>query len=283
MKKLSAYLEIIRVPNSIMMGVAVLVGILISDPGYLLHGDSLLRVAFGFLTGFFLTASSMVLNDYVDREIDAINEPERPIPSGKIRPNKAFIYGIALGILGLFFSVWTGICTFILASLTFLIAILYNFRLKKFGLLGNMCVAYTVSVPLLYGSLLSNSLSEKILLYSAMIFLSIVGREITKGISDIEGDSRKGVKTLAVRYGEKKASYAALSFFLAAVLLSFIPPMTGMANLWYTALVSITDALLVLLSLQLVREPTRRNAKKVKNRVLVAMAIGLAAFALSSV
>jgi len=126
-------------------------------------------------------------------------------------------------------------------------------------------------------------LSEKILLYSAMIFLSIVGREITKGISDIEGDSRKGVKTLAVRYGEKKASYAALSFFLAAVLLSFIPPMTGMANLWYTALVSITDALLVLLSLPLVREPTRRNAKKVKNRVLVAMAIGLAAFALSSV
>jgi len=283
MKKLSAYLEIIRVPNSIMMGAAVLVGILISDPGYLLHGDSMLRVAFGFLTGFFLTASSMVLNDYVDREIDAINEPERPIPSGKIHPNEAFIYGIALGILGLFFSVWTGIYTFILALLTFLIAILYNFRLKKFGLLGNMCVAYTVSVPLLYGSLLSSSLSEKILLYSAMIFLSIVGREITKGISDIEGDSRKGVKTLAVRYGEKKASYVALSFFFAAVLLSFIPPMTGMANLWYTALVSITDALLVLLSLQLVREPTRHNAKKVKNRVLAAMAIGLAAFALSSV
>jgi len=283
MKKLPAYLEIIRVPNSIMMGAAVLVGIIISDPGYLLHGESLLKVAFGFLTGFFLTASSMVLNDYVDREIDAINEPERPIPSGKIHPNEAFIYGIALGILGLFFSVWTGIYTFILASLTFLIAILYNFRLKKFGLLGNMCVAYTVSVPLLYGSLLSNSLSGKILLYSAMIFLSIVGREITKGISDIEGDSRKGVKTLAVRYGEKIASYAALSFFIAAVLLSFIPPMIGMANLWYTALVTITDALLVLLSLQLVREPTRHNAKKVKNRVLVAMAIGLAAFALSSV
>jgi len=283
MKKLPAYLEIIRVPNSIMMGAAVLVGIIISDPGYLLHGESLLKVAFGFLTGFFLTASSMVLNDYVDREIDAINEPERPIPSGKIHPNEAFIYGIALGILGLFFSVWTGIYTFILASLTFLIAILYDFRLKKFGLLGNMCVAYTVSVPLLYGSLLSNSLSGKILLYSTMIFLSIVGREITKGISDIEGDSRKGVKTLAVRYGEKIASYAALSFSIAAVLLSFIPPMIGMTNLWYTALVTITDALLVLLSLQLVREPTRHNAKKVKNGVLVAMAIGLAAFALSSV
>lgn len=282
MNKFRPYIEIIRPMNSIMMGVAVLVGIQISSPSFFVSASALLKALPGFLTGFFLTASSMVLNDFVDRDIDAINEPSRPIPSGRISPKGALLYGLLLGFLGLFFSVSTGLYTFFLASLTFAIAILYNFKLKKYGLLGNMCVAYTVSVPLLYGSFISSSFSWNILIYSAMIFSSIVGREITKGISDVEGDSKKGVMTLAVKYGERTASFVAFAFFLIAVILSIIPPLEKITNIFYAIFVSATDALLIYFSIRLIESPNKTTAKNVKNRVLFAMALGLIAFAVGS-
>ncbi|MGC9115141.1 MAG: UbiA family prenyltransferase [Fervidicoccaceae archaeon] len=278
----NAYIEIMRIPNSLLMGIAVLVGIQISDPNFFISQIAPLKAGLGFLTGFFLTASSMVLNDYVDRDIDAINEPTRPIPSGRILPRKALYYGLLLGFFGLVFSFFTGTYTFLLASLTFIVAVLYNFKLKKYGLLGNMCVAYTVSVPLLYGSLISSSFNWKISIYSAMIFLSIVGREIVKGISDVEGDSKRGIMTLAVRYGERFASIVAFLFFMSAVVLSIFPSIERMVNNFYIFFVSITDAMLIYFSIELIKSPNKKNAKKVKNRVLIAMFIGLIAFAVGS-
>jgi len=266
-----------------MMGLAVIVGVVISDPHYLLMYSSLDRLAFGFFTSFFLTASSMVLNDYADREIDKINEPRRPIPSGRMRPDVALRYGVFLGALGISCSLATGPLTFAIALLTFSIALLYNFKLKKSGILGNASVAYSVAIPIVYGSVLSFSLSEKVLIYSAMIFLSIMGREVVKGISDVEGDAAKGVRTAAVKYGEKSASYIALALFLAAISLSFIPPIEKMCNsAFYLPFVLITDGMLLFLSIKLVKKPDKKTAKEVKSKALIAMAFGLIGFALGS-
>ncbi|TEU11579.1 prenyltransferase, partial [Candidatus Bathyarchaeota archaeon] len=65
-----------------MMGVAVLVGTAIGGGIGLLSSARELLLA--FLTGFFMTGSAFAVNDYYDREIDAINEPGRPIPSGAV-------------------------------------------------------------------------------------------------------------------------------------------------------------------------------------------------------
>ena len=51
-----------------------------------------------------------------------------------------------------------------------------------------------------------------------MAFLSNTGREITKGIVDVKGDSAEKVKTLAVRYGEKKAAIVATVFYVLQLL-----------------------------------------------------------------
>ncbi|MCS7098638.1 MAG: UbiA family prenyltransferase, partial [Candidatus Methanomethyliaceae archaeon] len=74
------YIVLIRPINSIMMGLAVIVGEIAVFNGI----PRAFEIIFGFLVGFFLTASSMVLNDIVDIEIDRINMPNRPIAAGRI-------------------------------------------------------------------------------------------------------------------------------------------------------------------------------------------------------
>jgi hypothetical protein len=84
MGKLSGYLRLIRPVNCLMMGFAVTVGAALASPN--VSSVFWPNLFYGFITGFMLTAASMTINDYYDREIDAINEPNRPIPSGLIKP-----------------------------------------------------------------------------------------------------------------------------------------------------------------------------------------------------
>jgi geranylgeranylglycerol-phosphate geranylgeranyltransferase len=72
MGKLMGFLQLIRPLNCLMMGFAVIVGAFLVSP--LNFTTNLLL---GFVTAFSLTAASMAINDYYDREIDAINEPNR--------------------------------------------------------------------------------------------------------------------------------------------------------------------------------------------------------------
>ncbi|HKM50362.1 MAG TPA: UbiA family prenyltransferase, partial [Candidatus Bathyarchaeia archaeon] len=66
-------------PNSVMEGFAVIVGEIIATP--YVTGQAVL---FGYLTGFVLLAAGNIVNDYFDRDVDAINEPGRPLPSGSV-------------------------------------------------------------------------------------------------------------------------------------------------------------------------------------------------------
>src|SRR5665647_485192 len=87
MNKLSGFIRLIRPINCLMMGFAVLVGAVLASPQ--LGGLNWLNIIFVFLTGFAFCAAAMVINDYYDRKIDAINEPQRPIPSGIVKPYEA--------------------------------------------------------------------------------------------------------------------------------------------------------------------------------------------------
>ena len=80
MPRATAYVRLLRPENDVMMGVIVIVGALVAGSGSLPASSSLL---IGFLVGFALAASAMVLNDIADVNIDRLNDPSRPIPSGR--------------------------------------------------------------------------------------------------------------------------------------------------------------------------------------------------------
>src|SRR4030042_529870 len=107
---------------------------------------------------------------------------------------------------------------------------------------------------------------------------SNTGREITKGIVDVKGDRAEGVKTLAVRYGERAAAVAAAVFYLSAVFLTPLPWYLGIVSFWFIPLVLVTGVGFAVSSFLLLKDYSRENARRTKKLVLLWFILGLLAF-----
>jgi geranylgeranylglycerol-phosphate geranylgeranyltransferase len=277
MVKPSGFLSIIRPVNCLMMGFAVLVGATLAtkSTSSIPRQDSL----YGFVTGFMLTAASMAINDYYDREIDAVNEPKRPIPSGAVKPGDALSFASVLSTIGLVAAFLTSFLCLLTGVIAWVLFMVYTTVGKRSGLPGNFLVSICVAIPLVYGSIVAtDAVQLNVWLFALIAFLSNTGREITKGIVDVEGDRSRNVKTLTVRFGEKKAAAAAVVFYLLAVSLTPIPWFLNLVSIWFIPLVAFTDLGLVSSSVLLLRDYSRNNARKIKNTVLYWLALGLIAF-----
>lgn len=282
MGKLSGYLRLMRPINCLMMGFAVIVGAVLASSNIL--NNLWQNLIYGFLTGFMLTATSMTINDYYDREIDAINEPNRPIPRGLIKPKEALAFAFVLTAIGFAASLanaylMQAIFCFVIAVIAWAISVTYTTVGKRCGLPGNFLVSACVAIPFVYGSIaIANEVKLNVLIFASVAFLCITGREVTKGIVDVKGDKVQNVKTVAVRYGEKTAAMVAALFYLSAVSLSPIPWLLNLVSFWFIPLVAVTDFGLVASSFMLLKDYSRENAKKVKNLILLWSIFGLLAF-----
>ena len=282
MGKLSGYLRLMRPINCLMMGFAVIVGAALASPDAL--NTLWQNLVYGFVTGFMLTAASMAINDYYDREIDAINEPNRPIPSGLIKPKEALIFSListAIGFAASYLTDTAYLLCLVTAIIAWIVSVAYTTVGKRSGLVGNFLVSACVAVPFIYGSIvIADEVKRSVLLFALMAFLSITGREVTKGIVDVQGDRRQNVKTVALRYGEKKAAVGASLFYLSAVSLSPIPWLLNIVSFWFIPFVVVTDFGLAASSFMLIKDYSRENARKIKNIVLLWGFFGLLAFLL---
>jgi len=117
-----------------------------------------------------------------------------------------------------------------------------------------------------------------VLLFASMAFLSNTGREITKGIVDVKGDSIEGVKTLAVRFGERNAAVAAVFFYIFAVALTPVTWLLGLVGVWFIPFVLVTDVGLVVCSVFLLLDHSRKKARRIKKVVLLLFLVGLLAY-----
>lgn len=280
MSKMSGYLRLMRPLNCVMMGFAVIVGASLS---HAFSTSLYLNLVYGFVTGFALTAASMAMNDYYDRKIDAINEPQRPIPSGLIKPEEALALAFVLTAVGFTAAYLTNaharaLC-FVVAIIAWIAFLTYTAVGKRSGLPGNFLVSICVAIPFIYGSCaVAGTVELNVLVFASMAFLSNTGREITKGIVDLQGDKAKNIQTLAVRYGERNAAIAATMFFLSAVFLTPIPWLLNLVSLWFIPLVTVTDFGLATSSFLLLKNYSRENARKIKKTVLLWFIVGLLAF-----
>jgi geranylgeranylglycerol-phosphate geranylgeranyltransferase len=285
MGKISGFVRLMRPINCAMMGFAVFVGAVLAEPQ--LFNVAWLGVLYGFVTGFMLTAAAMTINDYYDRAIDAINEPSRPIPSGSVSARQALAFVLVLAAVGFVFAYLTSVLCLVVAAISWIVVVTYVTVGKRSGLPGNLLVSTCVATPFIYGSItLISQISQvqisqvllRVLLFTLMAFLSNTGREITKGIVDVKGDEAEGIKTLAIRYGEKNAAIAAAFFYVSAVALTPFPWALNLVSFWFIPLVLVTDIGLVASSALLLRDYSRESARKIKKLVLLLFVVGLLAY-----
>ena len=272
---LSAYWTLVRIPNCLLIGLAVVVGESIAL-GTL---PSPFAAVFGFLTASLLLAGTMVLNDIHDIDVDRVNTPQRPLPAGKIGVREAHLLSAALSVLGMLSSIVLGPLTFLTALFALILMVYYNTKGKSTGLLGNAVVSFNVALPFFFGGLAVNNLRPLLFIFFVLAFLANMAREIAKGIIDVAGDSLTRVKTLAVLKGPRSAAWASAILFVAAVALSFLAPsLDTKVSLFYYPAVVLADIGFLYSAFRLVRDHKPETVRVVKKQVLVWMLLGLVGF-----
>ena len=272
-----AGLAFIRPVNCAMMGFAVVVGEFVSKPVKILP----LPTAFGFLTGFFLCAYSMIVNDVYDLEVDRVNQPGRPLPSGRISVQGAVRLSIAMLLAGVAFTVLSLNAAAVAIALFFaFLSWLYNARAKKAGLPGNIIVASSLAIPFIYGGVVGNGsiFSSLLLMMAFTAFFAGVGREIVKGMADVAGDEKRGIRSVAMVHGMGLAAAGGAALFLAAVFTSWLPLALRLANEIYLAGVVVPDVIFVYLAASILTRRDASNAHRVKRIALMGMLAGLLVF-----
>ncbi|BAN89595.1 geranylgeranylglycerol-phosphate geranylgeranyltransferase [Aeropyrum camini] len=282
MGRLGAAVEITRPVNSLMVSFAIVLALGIASR-WSFEGLTPLELVAVSVAGYCLSSVAMITNDLIDLEIDKVNAPNRPLPAGRISRSEAALLSVLLAATGLILAAYVDFITlaFYLAGL--ILSLMYNRFLKRTGLPGNIVVAALVSAPFIYASLEAGGVKGPMLVFSAMVFLAVLGREVAKGVPDVEGDRAAGVKTVAVSLGERAAVVIASILYLASSALGYIPLVYGLVNpLLYTPLIALLTILVVREVILIVRNPSRDNVLAHKNRVLGYMLLGLVAFALGT-
>jgi len=173
------------------------------------------------LTGPLVCASSQAVNDWYDRHVDAINEPNRPIPSGRI-PGK---WGLYIALIWSLISLWVGsflgAIGFLATSLALVLAWFYSMppmRFKNNGWLGNLAcgvsyegLAWVTGAALLSGGVVP---SKPSLLLAGLYSASAHGIMTLNDFKAIEGDRQMGVRSLPVQLGAMRAAQVSAAFML---------------------------------------------------------------------
>jgi geranylgeranylglycerol-phosphate geranylgeranyltransferase len=222
--KLKPFITIIRPANPLFGSLTAIIGVLTTNY-FIIANFGLVRWTIVelfivlILTAFtyiFLAAAGNVVNDIYDLEVDRINRPDRPLPSGQISVRQAKAWTVILILLSLFFSLLTvpfsfiGIWTVAIAALFAFVGLLYAARGKVMGIWGNFTVAISFAFGLFYGSLVTYLFIPWVIFAYFITAASVLqGREIIKGIEDIEGDALRDVQTIARKYGPRKAALLA--------------------------------------------------------------------------
>jgi chlorophyll synthase len=164
------------------------------------------------LAGTLVCGTSQAVNDWFDRHVDAINEPNRPIPSGRIPGNLGLKIAIVWTILSLAVSTFLGIWGFIATVVGIALAWAYSMppvRLKKNGWWGNAAVgACYEGLPWFTGALVMSSAlpGPEVLALAALYSLGAHGIMTLNDFKSIEGDIKLGVRSLPVQLGADRAA-----------------------------------------------------------------------------
>lgn len=240
MKKTWVYLEIARPQN-------IFLGLLLVFTGAVV-GSGILVLSFSILLALisisFAATGTISLNSYFDIEIDKIAHPARPVPSGKISPEKVLYFGVGMFAIAIVVALFVNIYYLLLTLLGVILFVLYETLIKKYGLIGNLLVAVVVPLACVAGGYIVNNPYPSYFLL-ILLFPQIFGGEIIRDVRDQQGDRLKR-KTLPLQIGEKLALFIGLSIIFFTIFISPIPYLLQISGIWYLLGIGVADILIII-------------------------------------
>lgn len=227
-------------------------------------GQWWLIVAGIVLAGPLVCGTSQAINDWYDRDVDAINEPGRPIPSGRVPGRRGLYFAIGWTVLSLAVAATLGTWVLIAAAVGLALAWAYSappLRLKQNGWWGNSAVALSyeglpwfTAAAVMVGGLPDARILTLALLYS----LGAHGIMTLNDFKSVRGDARMGVRSLPVQLGVRRAAWVACIFMIVPQLV-----VLGLLLVWQRPYHAAGIAALVLVQLlmmaRLIAAPAERD------------------------
>jgi len=229
-RPLLALILISRPLNSFLSGFAVVIGAIaaLSESQLPLDQSQLIGIVLGYFATSLIAVGGYAINDVFDIEIDKINAPHRPLPSGLMTVSQAkrfsiilFLIGVITPLLNIYENFLINFQASLIALIGGVLLYLYAIYFKRSGFTGNVMIGVLTAIPFIYGGFLTRSFETMIfpVLFS---FLIIVGREVIKDIEDVHGDQLKDVQSIALKHGVKPARNLG---FLILLLLIIVDPL----------------------------------------------------------
>jgi len=265
-------------------GLAVLIGVFIvgESAGGNWTSYEFVRAALAFTAAVLITGAGNAINDYFDRNIDKVNRPKRPIPSGRVKPSTALATSQAMFALGILLVIPINWKCVVVAALNSLILVAYAARLKRIGIAGNIAIGYLVGSTFLFGGLVIGKLQVASIL-AAMAVLATVGRELIKDIEDMKGDSANKIVTVPLRYGTRKAAALATAFIAAAIVLAPLPRILDIFGPVYLWVATVAIVVFIVAVAMILGAQDKVTAAKASLACKVGMGVGLLAFLVAAV
>ncbi len=232
----------------------------------------LISAACMLLAGPLLTGYTQILNDYYDRDIDAINEPYRPIPSGAISLPQVVvqIWVLLFAGIGVAYALdrWAGhefpTITALAIGGSFL-SYIYSappLKLKQNGWMGSFALgASYIAIPWWTGHALFGELDATIMLLTLFYSFSGLGIAIINDFKSVEGDRQLGLKSLPVMFGVTNAAWICVAMIdlfqvgIAAYLISIHQ------NLYAVILILLIIPQITFQDMYFLRDPLKNDVK----------------------
>lgn len=272
---LKPVVTLFRLDLSLAAGICVIVGEIVA----LGQIPPLNQIIMGFAAGFFISSSSLILNDYFDMESDKINAPHRPLPSGRIRPSQIIVLFIITTLIGLIIASLISNLAFFVAAIFWATGFLYNWKLKRTGLPGNLMVSSSVAITFIFGGIVvENPWNIFIWLFSAIAFFIDLGEEIIFDALDMLGDKKINSHSIALKYGQEKAFKISSILFSLVVFISFIPLIVGGLGRSYLAMILIMNTIIVFSIFKILKTPDKDQKRKYARFIYLGASLGLLVF-----
>ena len=232
--------------------------------GALNSNNTILILSGLLLAGPLVCGMSQAVNDWCDRHVDAINQPERPIPSGRVSAGWGVFTGITMSAVSILFAYYLGNLIFFATIIGVLAAWLYSLepiRLKRSAIFGPGIVAICYEgLPWFTGAaIFTISLPNKeVLIVLSLYALGAHGIMTMNDFKATKGDKLLGINSLPVILGRKPAT-------LVACLIMLFPQLIVLSlfYFWGSLILAITLAVCVLLQslsmIFLIRDPEKNT------------------------
>lgn len=232
--------------------------------------DSILLIFFSMAC---ITSAGFSINDYFDRESDAIIKPKRPIPSGVLSLKQVVAITTLLFTIGLVLAFLINWLSFLILLIDCILLVIYSAVVKpKSGFVANILVGLLVGTAFLYGEA---AISQNISLTSLSLYpicFGTIGGNILRDVLSLKGDSKIGYPTLPKKIGNKGSIQIAAFFFIATAILAPLPFIFQFFGIYYMSMIALWGILLVYSSIRLVTsQPIVENVKKYERIITMSM------------